>query len=595
MKAFLALFRDLLSVLPPHARRFIVGYSIAQALLAIFDAVSLGLLAIVISPLVSNSAVSLPLVGQVEGVGLVVIIGVVCLLVLTKGLLSVLLLWYATRQFARFELTMGARLFDTYIASSWVERLKRNSSDLVRLVDGSIAVTISSVLLPGSALLGELFTFVTVVTVLAVAQPLVAVIAFFYLGLIGALLFFWVTKRSRQAGRVNLRYSLKVSRLITEMVGALKEITLRNKAKEVAEVVRENRVHTSRARANIQFLAQIPRYVLETGIIGGFAIVGLAGFLTGGLTVALTAVALFSLAGFRMAPSIVRFQNIVSQITANTPHAKRVIEEIERSEHTTREHQSRPTKSLAERPDSLELSDVSFKYNEEAKHAVNGVNITIPFGSTVAFVGASGAGKSTIIDLVLGLIEPTEGSISIDSVPLTELTESWRSRVAYVPQDVALFDSSVAQNVALTWGDEIDRERVRAALEQAQILNAVNARPNGIDGMIGERGLTLSGGQRQRLGIARALYANPLVLVMDEATSALDTATEAAVTDAIKRLRGSMTIITVAHRLSTVMHSDQIFFMNSGRVAAQGTFDELVKSVPEFARQAGLAGLTGKS
>lgn len=593
MKAFLALFRDLLSVLPPNARRFIVGYSCALALLAIFDAISLGLLAVVITPLVSGTAISLPLIGDVEGVGLFVIIGVVCGLVLLKGVLSVLLLWFATRRFATFELTMGSRLFDSYIASPWVERLKKNSSDLVRLVDGSIAVTVSSVLLPGTTLLGELLTFVTVVVVLAIAQPLVAVIALAYLGFIGALLFFWVTKRSRQAGRVNLKYSLRSSRLITEMVGALKEITLRNKAGEVARVVRDNRRHSTRARSNVQFLAQVPRYVLETAIVGGFALVGLAGFLVGGMTMALTSVALFSLAGFRMAPSIIRFQSVVSQITANLPHAKRVIEEIRSAERASEARKARPSRALSENPETLSFNSVGFKYDEKADKAVTDVNITIPFGSTVAFVGSSGAGKSTLIDLLLGLIEPTEGSISIDEVPLTELTESWRSRVAYVPQDVALFDSTVAQNVALTWDDDFDRDRVRSALQQAQLLSVIDAREGGMDGAIGERGLSLSGGQRQRLGIARALYADPLVLVMDEATSALDTATEAAVTDAIKELKGSVTIITVAHRLSTVMHSDRIFFMSEGRVAASGTFDELVEQVPEFARQAGLAGLAG--
>lgn len=593
MKEPLRTLRELLTVLPADARRFLIGYTVSLALLAFLDAMSLALLAVVISPLVSNEPLHLPLVGDVEGVGLFVVLGVVCLLVVLKGVFAVMLLWYATRKFAKYELAIGSRLFDTYIASPWVERLKRNSSDLVRLTDSSIAQTISGVLLPGASLLGEALTFVTVVAVLAIAQPLVAVITVVYLGMVGSLLYFWVTRRSRQAGRVNLRYSLKVSRLITEMVGALKEITLRNKVNEVAEVVRANRVFTSRARSNIQFLNQVPRYVLESAIIGGFVLVGIAGYLVGGATYALTAVALFSLAGFRLAPSIVRFQAIISQITASLPHAQRVIDEIHISERAVLERDGRNSAELPAAPKSLDLRDLSFRYAQKNADAVSDVNISIAFGSTVAFVGASGAGKSTIIDLILGLIEPTGGTIAIDGLPLTEVTHSWRSRVGYVPQDVSLFDGTVAHNVALTWTDNIDRELVRASLEQAQLLSFVESRPGGIDGDIGERGLTLSGGQRQRLGIARALYARPLILVMDEATSALDTATEAAVTEAIKRLRGSVTVITVAHRLSTVMHADQIFFMSHGKVQAQGTFNELVATVPEFARQAGLAGLAG--
>ena len=181
-----------------------------------------------------------------------------------------------------------------------------------------------------------------------------------------------------------------------------------------------------------------------------------------------------------------------------------------------------------------------------------------------------------------------------ESVDLDEVTRWWRSRVAYVPQEVSLFDSTVAQNVALAWRDaDVDRDLVREALAQAQLLDMIEAREGGIDAPIGERGLALSGGQRQRLGIARALYARPLVLVLDEATSALDTATEAAVAAAIAGLRGSTTVVSVAHRLSTVQNADQIFFLSGGAIIGSGTFDELAASVPEFGEQVWLAGLGG--
>lgn len=171
------------------------------------------------------------------------------------------------------------------------------------------------------------------------------------------------------------------------------------------------------------------------------------------------------------------------------------------------------------------------------------------------------------------------------------MKDDWRSRVGYVPQDVSLFDATVAQNVALTWTDSVDRERVKEALKTAQMLDVVEKRDGGMDSALGERGLSLSGGQRQRLGIARALYADPLVLVMDEATSALDTATEDAISQAIRDLHGKVTVLLVAHRLSTIRHADQIFFMTGGRVTASGTFDELIENVPDFAHQASLAGL----
>jgi ATP-binding cassette subfamily C protein len=269
-----------------------------------------------------------------------------------------------------------------------------------------------------------------------------------------------------------------------------------------------------------------------------------------------------------------------------------VLGEIHRSEYATSIADADQQNPIPENPEHLEFIAVGFRYAPASPEAVSDVDLRIPFGSTVAFVGSSGAGKSTMIDLLLGLMEPTSGKVAVDGIPLTSLRDAWRDRVGYVPQDVSLFDATIAQNVALTWSNDYDPERVRRALGLAQMLETVEARPGGIDARVGERGLALSGGQRQRLGIARALYAEPLVLVMDEATSALDTTTEAAVTDAIRHLRGSMTIITVAHRLSTVKESDIIFFMRDGRVADQGTFSELVARVPDFALQAKLAGLS---
>ncbi|MGA7205506.1 MAG: ABC transporter ATP-binding protein, partial [Specibacter sp.] len=186
---------------------------------------------------------------------------------------------------------------------------------------------------------------------------------------------------------------------------------------------------------------------------------------------------------------------------------------------------------------------------------------------------------------------PTGGVASIGGTPLGAMATDWRSRVGYVPQEVAIFDATVAQNVALTWTEDFDRDTVKKSLEKAQMLDVVENREGGIDRRVGERGLSLSGGQRQRLGIARALYADPLVLVMDEATSALDSATEAAISQSIQDLHGKVTVVLVAHRLSTIRHADTIFFLADGEVRASGTFDELIEAVPDFAHQADLAGL----
>jgi len=591
VKSVIALYRDVLGLLPGGGRRFLSLYSWLLASLAVFDAGALALLAIVIAPIAAGTSVVLPVLGRLDTAGVVSMILVVCALMVAKGVFAVVVTWWATRRLPRYEVAIGDRLLRAYLAAPWRDRLRKNSSDIMRFADGGVDITVNQFLVPGATLLGELVSLVVIIVTLGIVQPVLAGATLVYLLLIGAVLYFWIARHSRTAGEINIVNSIRTSRLVVEIISALKEVTLRNKEAEVAAVVEATRANSARARANIYFLGQFPRYALETGLIGGFVVIGGVGFLLGGLQQAISAVALFALAGFRVAPSIIRFQSVLSGMIAISEYPRHVLEELRDAETSGSEISERPSAPLPANPRSLILDHVSFSYDAGASPAVREVSFDIRLGSTVAFVGASGSGKSTMVDLLLSLLEPTEGTISVDGTPLTELRTAWRSRVGYVPQEVALFDSTIAQNVALTWGDDYDPERVRRALEQAQLWDLVAAREGGIEARVGERGLALSGGQRQRLGIARALYSEPLVLVMDEATSALDTQTESQVTDAIRSLGAGITKIVVAHRLATIMHSDRIFFMREGRLLGNGTFDELVSRFPDFARQAELAGL----
>jgi len=588
--------QDVLPLLPAKARRFLGFYVVATSALALLDIAALGLLAITLAAMVDTdgSGIPLPLVGEIQRESVVWVLAAISLLIVLKGVVAVALQWVATRRFAVYELEIGDQLFDAYIRAPWTERLKRNTAQLVRLADVGIANATSGFLLPVSTLPSLVTTFLAVLTMLIIVQPLTAGITLLYLGVIAGTLYFGVSKRALIAGRVNRDYSFRVASLMTEMVGALKEITLRGQAPEVARVVHSNRLHTTRARSNLSFLGGLPRYVLEAALVGGFLLIGAVTYATGGEAAAISAVAFFGVAGFRMVPALTAFQAVVTQTASTIPHVRAVINDITASKSYIENAERVGKDPIAEQPLSLDLRGVQFTYPGSSTPAVTGVDLSLPMGSSLALVGSSGSGKTTLVDILLGLLVPSEGEIELDGEPLENVLAAWRSRVGYVPQDVSLFDASVAQNVALTWTEDYDRERVRDALRRAQLLDVIEAREGGLDARIGDRGMALSGGQRQRIGIARALYVDPLVLVMDEATSALDTKTESDVSQAIAELAGEITVISVAHRLSTIRTSQQVCFMKDGRIVARGTFDELVAAVPEFAAQAALAGLAGE-
>ncbi|GAA2175170.1 ABC transporter ATP-binding protein [Arthrobacter parietis] len=593
MKNLLEILRPLLATLPSGSRRFLLGYGIASACLAVLDMVALGAVALILPALVSGDSVVLPVVGDVSGVILPILLGV-CLLIVLKGVLAVLLLRMATARFAQHEVSIGDRLFASYLASPWVNRLKKNSSELVRMVDVGVGITVAGVLIPAMTLFGEFGTLLAVIVVLFVAEPIIAIVTLLYLGFVAFLLARVISPMSVQAGRENRQWSGKTVTMLTEAMNTLKELTLAGRAPDVQERVNMTRTKSSRARARSIFLSQVPRYVLETALILGFALVGGVGLIMDGPEGAVSAVGLFAVAGFRLVPSLTRLQAVQSQANSSASFANNVMHDIREGDALLAARvRDRPQQKLDSGRVDIKLRNVSFTYPGAESPALNRVSISIPAGTHVAFVGSSGAGKSTLIDLLLGLIEPSEGHLEVGGVRMDFVLDDWRKRIGYVPQEVSLFDASVGQNVALTWNpSNVDRPKVETALRRAQLLETIISRPGGIDAVVAERGHSLSGGQRQRLGIARALYDNPNVLVMDEATSALDTATEAAVTSAIRKLHGEVTVITVAHRLSTIRNADIVFFMKDGRVDAQGSFDEVVAKVPDFARQAALAGLS---
>ena len=593
MKHLWSTLRDLLPLLPGRARRFLSIYVACTGILALFDVAAMSLLVLVISPVAAGTPVVLPYVGELPDDATPWLLLIACGLIIVKSALAVAMFAVATKQFAIYEYEIGTRMFRAYLGSSWEERSKRGTVEFTRIADTGISVAISGLVLSLLTIPGNVLTIALTMIVVIVAAPLTALVSVVYLGLVAALINQVVTKRTLRAAQRNLDFSFRVATLLTEMVEALKELTLRGRLEQIQVVVGRHRQGAVKARASLAFLSIIPRYSYEAALIGGFVLVGGSGYLLGGLTKAVVAVALFAAAGIRLIPALTGIQSAVISAMASIPWVEDVINDLHGAEASATDALGgTDVTDLPESPQALALRGIEFRYPTGIGPVLLGLDLNVPLGSSLAIVGPSGSGKSTLIDLILGLRVPTSGSIAIDGTPLPEVIHAWRSRIGYVPQRVTLFDGTLGQNVALTWDEDYDRDRVMRVLEKAQLSSLVSSREHGIDERMGERGVTLSGGQQQRLGIARALYSDPLILVLDEATSSLDTKTEDDVVKALRALHGEVTLIAVAHRISTIKDYDQICYLDHGQILGKGSFHELAATLPQFGLQVQLAGLS---
>ena len=566
----------------------------ATALLSLFDVAAMSLLALTISAVAGETGVTLPVVGELPPDASVMLILVACALIIIKSVLAVWVHRIATQQFAVYELEIGKRLFRAYLTSTWEERSKRSTIEFTRIADTGISVAISGMILSLLTVPGNVLTIILTMAVLVVAQPLTALLALVYLSVVALILNRLVSQRTLDAANTDLVVSHRIARLLTEMVDSLKELTLRNRLEDVQRVVADHRREAVDARARKAFLSVIPRYGYEAALIGGFVLIGGAAYVTGGASAAVVAVALFAAAGMRLIPALTGIQASMISASASIPWVRDVVDDLRGAEANPRDALAgTDAMAMPEHPRILEAVDLTFLYPGTSRSVLRNLRLSVPLGSTLGIVGPSGSGKSTLIDLLLGLRTPTSGYLTVDGIPIEDVIHTWRSRIGYVPQRVTLFDGTIGQNIALTWDDDYDRDKVLEVIAKAQLTSLIEDREHGIDGRIGERGATLSGGQQQRLGIARALYSDPLVLVLDEATSALDTKTEDDLVRALKRLEGEVTIVAVAHRISTIKDYDQICYLDQGTVLGIGPFHELAQKVPQFGHQVSLAGLDG--
>jgi ATP-binding cassette, subfamily B, bacterial PglK len=404
----------------------------------------------------------------------------------------------------------------------------------------------------------------------------------------------YVRDRTRAAADASFRGQAAVLKTMQQALATYKELLVRGRSWIFADLASAQRREVANAQAQMTFIHALARYVLEGGLILGLVIVAAAAGLAGGTANISASIVLFAAAGLRVLPAIAKFQANVSTARYRAPFVRSVLTNLETP--LPSDPGGVRTGSGMDGPEfagHVEVTGMSTSYPNRTHPALRGISLDIPAGSLVAIVGPSGAGKTTLADALLGLLELESGAILGDGIDIMSELPRWRHSVGYIPQDVALIDDSVATNVALGWiGDQINRERVWEVLTRARADEFVRQLPRGLDTHIGAHGLRIAGGQRQRIGIARALYTAPTFLVLDEATSSLDVETERSVMDSVKRLHGDVTVVIVAHRLATIRTADLVVFLENGEVRACGSFEEVAQTVPRFAEHVRLAGLS---
>ena len=430
---------------------------------------------------------------------------------------------------------------------------------------------------------------------LFVVDPIIAISSFAIFSLIGILLYLLLSLRVKLLSVDRSRLDIASYETITESLSAYRELVVKGRRSFYAEKIGKIRYSLGDISAEVAFIPLISKYVIESVVVFGALLLSAIQFVLQDASHAVATLSIFLAAGSRIAPAALRVQQGAIQIKSNLGSSFPTLELIDRVSSVEMEEEyikSKPSYSHPGFKADLSLDAISFTYPNSDFKTIDTISLKINEGELICFVGPSGAGKTTLVDLILGVLSPNEGQISISGkAPLSTIQE-WQGAIAYVPQDVTIVNGTVLDNIALGFDVEnLDENEVWRSLKMAELDSYVRNLPDGLNTKVGERGTKISGGQRQRLGIARALLTNPKLLVLDEATSSLDGQTESDISNSIQELKGKVTVITIAHRLSTARNADKVVYLESGRIVYQGDFDAVRSNVPNFDRQAQLMGL----
>jgi ATP-binding cassette subfamily C protein len=501
---------------------------------------------------------------------------------LLKNLFIGTLTFLQARYVSNRQVRLASRLFNAYMHSDYTMHLQRNSAELLRNATNEAMDVIGAVLIPCLTLAMEFLTVGAIVTLLFVAEPFISLVAFVLLGGATALFVRVVRTRLIRYGQETQFYRMKMLQSVSEGLGSVKITRVLGRERHFLHAFHLDSDRFAQANRFRVLMSELPRLYLEmAAMLGLLAVAAILIAQQRSLGAIIPALSLLAVAVVRLIPSFNRISSSFTTLRFGRFSLDAVYSDL--VELKTDEGTQHKVGSQRPFVEAIRLRDVSFIYPKAASPAVRNVTLDIRRGNAVGIVGATGSGKTTLVDIILGLLRPSSGQVLIDEWDVSEDVRAWQRHIGYVPQDVYLMDDSIRRNIAFGIAQEtIDDTALRRAIDAAQLTDFIESLPEGVNTVVGERGVRLSGGQRQRIGIARALYHDPDVLVFDEATSSLDNETERFVMQAVDYLRGTRTIILIAHRMSTVRACDELFLLNEGHLVASGSFESLLKSSGRF-------------
>ena len=576
-------------------------------LIGLVTALSLSIMSTVPQPTIVQSALDTLGLNEADPTNIALALAVIAgILLISKSVLNMLLTRRILRFLANRQAMVSGRLAAGLLARPLLQVQQRSSQETVYTLTSGVHAATLQVLGQATVALSEIFLLVVLAVGMFAISPVVSLFAIVFFSIISFTLQKILAGRATRIGQRSSKITIQQVATVQEALRTYREAAVSQRRGLYVQRFQDLCWRGAVNSTEMQFVGMIPKYVLEIALVCGAGLLAASQLLTQDLSAAVAVIAVFLAAGSRIVPSILRLQGAAITVRSASGQATPTYElarELDLAKLTTASAesfgsidpmtiQSRLEKGHQGFDGSIQISDAYVSYPGTSAPALAAVSLSLSAGSSLALVGATGAGKSTLADLILGVLMPDEGTALIGGLTPAEALATWPGAVSYVPQDVAMANGTVRENVALGLPVEIiDDDWVWDALNRAHLAEFLRDAREGLDTVIGEHGIKLSGGQRQRLGIARALYTRPKLLILDEATSALDAETEQGISQTLQELGGNVTTVTIAHRLATIRHCDLVVYLEGGRVQTQGSFSEVRAAAPQFDKQAQLLGL----